>query len=200
LQAESLTDKKTWSIKLHEDRVEFQPEEGESSDIYRNGVVEKVHVPGLMLAPRTLLFEVSERVLLKFEEAPFAELWEWFGETRVGLLRTALKERFKWSFPIGVVIALLHLPHEGSSAIELIHFGLGAALVVSAIGSTARAWRGFFLVDSAWFVVLAALTVHDIIRGASPWWLLMVLLQIGMVVGGLNVHRLFCNIHHSHTP
>jgi hypothetical protein len=191
LDAISLADKKRWTVALHEDRIELQPEEGASSDIYRDGLTQKIHVPGLMLGPRMLLFEVSQRVLLKFDPAGFARLWAWLGDARDGLLRTALRERFKWSFPIGLIIAYLYLPTEASGVVEHLHFGLGATLVVSAIASTAVPRPWFFLLDSAWFAVLAGLTVYDIVRGTSPFWLLAVLLQVGLVAGGVSLYRMF---------
>lgn len=191
IEATSLTDKKPWTVTLHGDRIELQPEEGRSSDIYRDGLTSKIHVPGMMIGTRMLLFEVSKRVLLKFPPDGFARLWTWLGDARDDFLRTALRERFKWSFPIGLVIAYLFFPSAASRVVENMHFGLGATLVLSAIASTVVPRPVFFLLDSAWFTVLAGLTVTDIVRGASPFWLLAVALQIGLVVGGVNVYRLF---------
>jgi hypothetical protein len=49
----------------------------------------------------------------------------------------------------------------------------------------------FFLLDSLWFAVLAAQSIHGILAGQSPFWLFIVALQVQLVFSGLQQWRRF---------
>ena len=66
---------------------------------------------------------------------------------------------------------------------------LGVLLIGSAILARRRPHPALFLVDSAWFAVLAASIAVRVAFGASPLWLILVALQLMLVWSGVSLYR-----------
>ena len=98
--------------------------------------------------------------------------------------------------PIGILIAISSLPVPGSAqaGIEPISFNpafaaLGVLLIAGAILARRRPHPALFLIDSAWFLVVAGTLVWRVAHGASPLWLFLAVPQLLLVWSGVSLFR-----------
>ena len=117
-------------------------------------------------------------------------------------LRLTLKRRYALCVPLAVLFVLTSLPFPADEAagFEAVPFSpLSLILGIGLLGLWVHARLAprsyLFVADSAWFLVLAASTVWDILRGwSSVWWLVWVVLLVHLASQGLQQHKRFRSV------
>lgn len=190
--------KPRWTLQLFAEGLRGERQEGDAASfhIVRDHLPESIQLLDGLLVKRTLVVKKPRKTTLQLEPGPFRTLSRWIGQPT--LLRLALKQRLSWTLPIGVLFVLgsLPLPGDPEAGLDPTPFHpvwaiLGALLIVQ--GFVARRWPRpvLFLLDSLWFVGLAAATAYGVWQGDSPYWLVVVLLQLGLAVGGVRLWQRF---------
>ena len=186
-----------WTLLLFPDGFRGERQDDAASfHVLRTKLADLVQVVDGLLVKRTLVVKKPKRTTLQLEPRGFRRLARWIGEPT--LLRLALKQRLSWTIPIGILFVLgsMPLPGDPEAGLEAVPFNpvsavLGAALIVQGLASRRLPRPLFFLLDALWFLGLAADTVYRVWQGQSPYWLVLVVLQIGLAVSGLRLWRRF---------
>lgn len=164
-----------------------------------------IHVPREGFTSVAMLDERRKRLVVKrprkrtfqLDDAALRALQEWLGPAV--LLKVALRARLGAAVPIGALWMLTSVPLGceralGDKPMPVDWFGLvmGIMLFVFGFAAQARPHRVFFLLDSIWFVGLAAqVTVRVVTRTDSPWWLIIAFWCLGLVLAGVQSFRRF---------
>jgi hypothetical protein len=186
-----------WTLLMFPDGFRGERQDDAASfHVLRTKLADLVQVVDGLLVKRTLVVKRPKRTTLQLEPRGFRRLSRWIGEPT--LLRLALKQRLSWTIPIGILFVLgsMPLPGDPEAGLEAVPFNpvsavLGAALIVQGLASRRLPRPVFFLLDAFWFLGLAADTVYRVWQGQSPYWLVLVVLQIGLAVSGLRLWRRF---------
>jgi hypothetical protein len=186
-----------WTLRLFPEGLRGErQDDGASVHVLRPKLPDVVQVHDGLLLKRTLVVKKPRRTTLQLDPDGFRRLSRWIGGPT--LLRMALKRRLSWTIPIGILFVVISVPLPGDleAGIEAVPFNpvsavLGTALIVQGVAS--RLWPRpvFFLLDALWFCGLAADTVYRVTQGQRPYWLVFVVLQVGLAVGGLRLWRRF---------
>ena len=67
-----------------------------------------------------------------------------------------------------------------------INAALGITLIILSIIMKVKPHHALFLADSAWFMLLMAVTAYQIFLGASLFWWIAVAAQLFLIVTGVN--------------
>jgi hypothetical protein len=128
---------------------------------------------------------------LMFQLPPeaFQRVKAWYGPLTLDDLTIALKRRFGWVIPIGILFILGSAP-IGQNPFEPVTFGLGIGLILTGTLSKLVPHRIFFLLDSLWFCTLAATSIVILIDGWSWMRAVFLALQIHLAWRGFQeFHR-----------
>jgi hypothetical protein len=179
---------RSWHLSLGEGIVATS---GDSATfvLRRDEVAQSVVILDGLFLRRTVSFKKPVGKVLRLDPQSFQTFTDWLGYQPT--LALSLKQRYAWLIAIGVLFVLSSLPLAGDpqKGIAPIPFhpldmGLGLSLVLIGVLSRRRPHRIYFLLDSAWFLILAISTSHNIVAGSSPFWLVVVLLQLSLVASG----------------
>ncbi len=186
-----------WALLLFPDGFRGERQDDAASfHVLRTKLADLVQVVDGLLVKRTLVVKKPRRTTLQLEPHPFRRLSRWIGEPT--LLRLAVKQRLSWTIPIGILFVLgsMPLPGDPEAGLDAVPFNpvsavLGTVLIVQGLAS--RRWPRpiLFLLDAFWFLGLAADTVYRVWQGQSTFWLLLVVLQLGLAASGLRLWRRF---------
>jgi hypothetical protein len=128
---------------------------------------------------------------LTFKLAPEATraIADWIGKPMLAAFY--LKRRYLWILPVAFIWFLGSLPYPGNpdtglepKPLDVMGMGLAVTLVVAWGFAKWRPHPVLFLVDSLWFLWLAAYLIRDILHGRSLWWGILVILLLRMTVTG----------------
>jgi hypothetical protein len=186
-----------WTLRLFPEGLRGEgQDDGASIHVLRAKLPDVVQLYDGWLLKRTLVVKKPRRTTLQLDPDGFRKLSRWIGGPT--LLRMALRRRLSWTIPIGIlfVVTSVPLPGDVEAGVEAVPFNpisavLGTALIVQGVAS--RLWPRpvFFLLDALWFCGLAVDTVYRVTQGQSSYWLVFVVLQVGLAVGGLGLWRRF---------
>lgn len=165
--------------------------------------ITRAQQPELMQANRMLggaalvVRRGKKRLAWKLEEDQIATIEEWIGPPRREHLAFALKQRYGLGLPIGLFLILTALPFPGdpSAGIDPMPFNLvsailGGGLIVLWAFSRWRPHPALFILDAAWFALLALDTVYDIATGTSSmWWLIFAAVVMVFAQSGLGLYK-----------
>ena len=197
LEASEPGGKRKWALRLFPYGLRGERQDDHTSfHVVRTNLLDSIKILDELLLKRTLVVKKPRRTTLQLQPRGFAALSRWIGEPT--LLRLALKNRLSWTLPIGILYVLTSLPLPGDveAGIDPAPFNpvwafLGAALLFQGLASRKWALPIFFLLDALWFLALAADTAHGVAQGESPYWLILVVLQLALAVSGLQLWRRF---------
>lgn len=197
-----LSNKQRWRLRLFADLLQFDSStEQPPIEIVRSESPEKTTLHDSFFMKRCLEVKADKKRVFQFTAVDFATLTDWIGPPTQRDLVVALKRRFAWVLPVGILFVLSSLPLSGDAdagieplAFDPIFCGLGIGLVTTGALSRFVAHRVFFLVDSLWFLILAGNITYDILAGASWLWMILVLLQITLVASGFMQYRRFQSV------
>ena len=186
-----------WTLRLFRDGFRGERQDGAASfHVLRAKLLDAIQIVDGLLVKRTLVVRKPRRTTLQFGPPAFRRLSRWIGEPT--LLRLALKQRLSWTIPIGILFVLgsVPLPGDPEAGVEAIPFNpvsaaLGTFLIVQGLASKRLPRPVFFLLDALWFLGLAADTVYRVWAGQSPYWLVLVVLQLGLAASGLRLWSRF---------
>jgi hypothetical protein len=183
--------KKKWTILLFHDYFELEPATGKSFFVDRAELPEKVQKLDTWLLPRGLMVTLDKKkVVFQFPPDAYSAVCAWIGPPTHEHLKFALKQRLRWVTPIGILFVLSALP-IGDREWEPVSLALGLGLILTA--RLAKLWpnRNFFLVDSLWFLSLAANSVWLLTQEWSWWQLSLLGLQLACARSGWHEFRRF---------
>ena len=183
--------KKKWTIFLFRDFFELESADGKVHEIDRADLPEKVQKIDSWLLPRGLMVTLNKKkVVFQFAPDAYSAVSAWIGPPTHEHLKFTLKQRLRWVAPIGILFVLSALP-IGDREWEPISLALGLGLVLTA--RLAKLWphRNFFLVDSLWFLSLAANSVWLLTQEWSWWQLSLLGLQLACARSGWHEFRRF---------
>jgi hypothetical protein len=185
-----------WTLRLFPQGLRLTPQrEGEASiHTLRSEIATHVELVNFGVTRHTLVVRKPKRRVFKLDPAAWAELLAWVGHD--ARLRIALRQRLGYGIPVGILVLISSLPVPGNpeAGIEGFAFNplfavLGVLLIAGAILARRRPHPALFLLDSAWFAVLAGTLVWRVIHGGSPLWLILVVLQLLLVWSGVSLFR-----------
>ena len=138
---------------------------------------------------RALALTKPFKVTFKLPKEAAQTLADWIGKPV--LAAHYLRRRYGWVLPVAVIWALGSMPYAGDPAagVEAVPFDpialvLGLALVAAWACAKWRPHPALFLVDSIWFLVMAAHLGMEVAQGRSKGWLVLVALLAWMAVIG----------------
>jgi len=197
--AEMSTKKRAYTLTLLADQVQFTDREtGQVEQIWRHQARERIEVHDSLVMRRTIVAKIPKRVTFKLEPETFAALESWLGvRTRAGL-EFELERRMRFMIPIGLLFILGALPLAGVPAVGAVGdsldprgLALGMGLLVLAGLAKWKPHRLLFLLDGLWFLALAADVAWDVSRGASPLWLVWVVVLLMVAIHPFSLYRRF---------
>lgn len=196
---DNLASRQQWKLQVFPDVLRFDSSDGKAHvDVVRSATSEKTTIHDFLFMKRCLEVKADKKRVFQFSPVDFATLMDWIGPPTERDLGAALKRRFAWILPVGILFVLSSLPLSGDPAagIEPLPFdpiscGLSIGLIAVGVVSRFVAHRVLFLVDSLWFLILAGSTTYNIFAGSNWLWMIMVLLQISLVASGVKQYRRF---------
>ena len=193
-----------WTLRFFPNGLRLDPETvaGTPVHVNRSDALARLDLVDFGLARRVLSVRKPTKRTFKLPPDAWDELKRWVGwETR---LRIALKRRVGMGVPIGVLFLLTAIPIPGDAAAGIegvpaspLNAALGVLLIAGAILARRRPRPWLFLLDSAWFALLAASLVYAVVRGATPFWLILVAFQLQLVWSGIAHFREFTSARRS---
>ena len=194
-----LRNKQQWRLLLFADLLRFDSSsEQPPIEIERSEAPEKTTIHDSLFMKRCLEVKADKKRVFQFGPVDFATLMDWIGPPTQRDLVVALKRRFAWVLPVGILFVLISLPLSGDPdagieplAFDPISCGLGIGLIAIGVLSRFIAHRVFFLVDSLWFLILAGNITYNIVFGSNWLWMIMVVLQLSLVASGVEQYRRF---------
>ncbi len=185
-----------WTLSLYPEGLRLTPQQGghPSIHILRGELATHVQLLDFGVTRRTLVVRKPVKRNFKLDPAAWPQLTDWVG--RDARLRMALRQRLGYGVPLGIFVLITSIPLPGDPAAGIdavpanpLSAVLGVLLIGSAILARRRPHPALFLVDSAWFAVLAASIAVRVAFGASPLWLILVALQLMLVWSGVSLYR-----------
>jgi hypothetical protein len=182
---------KKWTILLFRDYFELEPTTGKSHFIDRAELPEKVQKLDTWLLPRGLMVTLGKKnVMFQFPPDTYSAVSAWIGPPSHEDLKFALKRRLRWVTPIGILFVLSAFPIVDQDW-DPVSLALCLGLILTA--RLAKLWphRTCFLIDSLWFLSLAANNVWLLAQEWSSFRLGLLLLQLACVRSGWREFRRF---------
>ena len=188
----------SWSLRFFPNGFRVDPDAAGAAPIHVNraDAEARIDLVDFGLARRVLNVRKPGKHSFKLPADAWDELKRWLG--REPRLRIALKRRVGMGIPMGILFLLSAIPLEGDAAAGIeglagspLNALLGVLLIAGAILARRRPRPWLFLLDSAWFALLAASIVFSVVKGASPFWLVLVAFQLGLVWSGIAHFREF---------
>ena len=193
--------RKSWTVSVFADRLRFAAQDELSHEVLRDELSQTTTLYDSWLIRRSLEVRGKKKRLFQFSPEGFEILNDWIGPPTSIDLVTTLKKRFSYVLPIAILFVLTSLPISGDAkaGIEPLPFDaesclLGLSLFLVAGASKIFPHRIFLLLDSLWFIVLAATLIYDIAIGASWLWIILVVFQIQLIVIGVKQYLRFSAI------
>ena len=192
--------KPEWRLSVYADRLRLSPPgDGPPQDVPSAELSEKVTVQDFLFIRRCVVVKLGKKKrIFQLEPEDFATFTQWLGPPTAADLKRALKKRLAWVLPIGCLIVLASVPMGGDRAAGIeplpfdpVGFVLGGSLLLMGILSKWMPHPVFFLFDSFWFLALASNLSYQIFTGRSWLWIILVLFQLLLVLGGIGEYRRF---------
>lgn len=193
-----------WLVQMQPESIAFVPPpgQGETIHIAHADRVQQLEVIGLLGKQSVLVVYTEERkkkYQFKLTPEENERIDAWLGPPTEQQLSIALKRRYAFALPIAVVfiITALPMPADPEQGLDAepgnpFSVALGAGLMILWLVARLRPHPYLFLLDSAWFVLLALKLAADVLQGgASPIWLLWIGLIIPIVLSGWNNFKRF---------
>jgi hypothetical protein len=200
-----------WKLLVYSQRLRLVPPADHVPlpyDVHRPEAPDRIELIDLVIVPLLLSVKLNDaakkKTPFRLDRAAFAAVQKWLGYEPA--LRTALKHRMAWSMTIGLLFIMASIPIGRADELGYVPFnpvnlGLGLALIALAAASKLKPHRNFFLLDACWILVLAASTLHGLLRGGpGVWWYPVLVLQLLFVVGGVRQFRRFARTPGPSTP
>lgn len=184
-----------WRLRLFPQGLRLEAEDGAGSiHVLREQAVPSLHLVDGPLARRVLSLRRPRKLVLRLEPEGFRALRRWIGPADG--LRIALRGRLSYALPIGTLFLLtsIPLPADPGSGVAAVPFDaasaiMGAALLLNGLLARIRPHRLLLLLDSFWFLALAAQTAYRIGSGASWLWAVLIALQLSLVRSGIGLYQ-----------
>jgi hypothetical protein len=180
-----------WKLTLYPAHLTLEPASYDTPPflILRDEVMKSAT---LIEGMRALALTKPFKVTFKLPKEAAQTLADWIGKPV--LAAHYLRRRYGWVLPVAAIWVFGSLPFSGDPAagVEAVEFdpiGLGLGVVLIAAWACAK-WRphpALFLVDSIWFLVMAAHLAMGVVEGRSRGWLALVALLGWMAVIGLKL-------------
>lgn len=184
-----------WLLRLFPQGLRLEAEDGRDSiHVLREQAVPSLHLLDGLLARRVLSLRRPRKLVLKLELEGFRALRRWIGPA--DCLRIALRGRLSYALPIGTLFLLTSIPlpadpTRGAAAVpfDAVSAIMGAALLLNGLLARIKPHRVLLLLDSLWFLTLAAQTAYRIGGGASWLWAVLIALQLYLVRSGIGLYQ-----------
>ena len=193
-----------WRLRFFPSGLRLDPETTAEEPIHvnRSDALARLDLVDFGFTRRVLSVRAPKKRTFKLPPDAWDELGRWVGrETR---LRIALKRRVGMGIPMGVLFLVSAIPIKGDAAAGIegipanpLNAALGVLQIAGAVLARRRPRPWLFLLDSAWFAILAASIVFSVLHGASPLWLVLVAFQLMLVGSGLALFREFTSARRS---
>ncbi|MEM8997062.1 MAG: hypothetical protein AAGF23_19925, partial [Acidobacteriota bacterium] len=169
---------------------------------------ERLHANRMLGGAALLVRRGKKRLAWKLEDDQVATVEAWIGPPRQAHLAFALKQRYGLGLPIGLFLILTSLPFPGDPAagidpvpFNLVSAILGGGLIVLWAFSRWRPHPALFILDAAWFTLLALDTVYDIATGTSSmWWVIFAAVVMVFAQSGLGLYKRYRHLHRGDPP
>jgi hypothetical protein len=129
-----------------------------------------------------LLIMTPKRVAFKLDKSQAEMIEQWLGPINQGRLAVALKRRFAFCIVVAIFIIITSFPMQGDpdmgvGPIPINYIGMALGISLLGLAALAKFWPRpiLFLLDSIWFIALAANIGYNIYTGEnSIYWLIAV--------------------------
>jgi hypothetical protein len=188
--------KRKWQVSLHPGHLALLPAgEAQPYIFFREDFFNKLELmPGMGL----LALKTPIKAGLKLTKSAAAQLSTWFGRPNPAQLAVLLKRRYALALPIAILLVLVSMPLAGTNtvtgealAFSPLNFGLGLSLIALWALSKLRPQPILFLLDSAWFLVIAIGHTLRVCRSHHWWALIWSLLLLWLAISGVKRYRQF---------
>ena len=194
------------TLYLEPDEARLALDSGETLVISRVEQPEQLQANRVFGGPALLVKKGKKRLAFRLEDSQLASVEAWIGPPNQAHLAFSLRQRYGLGLPIGLFLLLTSLPFAGDPAagIEPVPFNLvsailGGGLIVLWAFSRWRPHPRLFILDAAWFALLALDTVYDVAVGKSAyWWLIFAALVMVFAQSGLGLYRKFRHLEGGH--
>ena len=184
-----------WMLRLFPQGLRLEADDGaDSIHLLREQAVPSLQLVDGLLARRVLSVRRPRKLALRLEPEGFRALRRWIGPADG--LRIALRGRLSYALPIGTLFLLtsIPLPADPAGGVADVRFDvasaiMGAALLLNGLLARIRPQRVLLLLDSFWFLALAAQTAYRIGSGASWLWAGLIALQLFLVRSGIGLYQ-----------
>jgi hypothetical protein len=188
-------EQRPWRVLFFPQGLRLEAEDGRDRvHLLQDQVVSSLHVVDGLLARRVLALRRPRKLTLRLDPEGYRALRRWIGPAAG--LRIALRARLSYALPIGTLFLLtsIPLPADPASGAAAVPFDvasalMGAALLLNGLLARIRPHRLLLLIDSFWFLALAAQTAYRIGSGASWLWAILIALQLSLVRSGIGLYQ-----------
>jgi hypothetical protein len=188
-------EQRSWKLSLGDGIVATGADRG-AFVLTRDEVMKKTVILDGLFFRRTISFKKPIGKALQLDEQAFQAFADWLGYKP--MLALSLKQRYAWILGVGFLFIISSIPlpgdpHKGiaPSPWKPLDLGMGASLLLIGYFSKKLPHRCYFLLDSAWFLLLSVSTFASVIASGSQFWLLIVALQLSLAVSGFLLWRRF---------
>lgn len=191
------------TLYLEAEQARILMADGELLVIPRAEQPERLHANRMLGGAALLVRRGKKRIAWKLDDGQFETVQQWIGPPRQEHLAFALKQRYGLGLPIGLFLILTALPYPGDPAagldpmpLNVVSTILGGGLIVLWAFSRWRPHPSLFILDAAWFALLALDTVYDIATGeSSMWWILFAAVVMVFAQSGLGLYKRYQHLH-----
>lgn len=161
----------TWLIRRDGNQLTFRGAEGAQFEIGLHETAGRVEWQGLVQDQPYLVALVPKKRVFRMEQTDAFTLLQWLGLPGPEHLQAALSSRFRFTLVAGLVWLVMSLiPGETSApfAIDPVVAFLGGVLLFEAFLIRLRPVPALFLLDAAWCVCAALLSVYNVFDHSDP--------------------------------
>jgi len=182
-----------WLLRLYRDGLRLTPRAGAPViHLLRAELPTHVLLLDSGFTRRTLVVRKPLKRNFKLDPPGWSALTEWVG--RDARLRMALRQRLAFGIPLGTLLVFAALlppatPEAAGVAGRIWTATLGALLVAGAALARWRPHRVLLLMDCALIAVVAGSIVFRLAHGASPLWIILIVMQLLFVWSGVSLYR-----------
>ena len=198
---------KPWRLTLLTQYLRLDGPEGERFEVSRDKSPDQVELMKAWGGGVILTVKTPKRLVFGLDAVQQAAVEGWLGPPTQGVLQAALKKRFSFGLALGALFIVSSVPISGDPdrgvadvPFDPLFFTLGLVLVALRVVMKLWPHRVLFLVDSFWFLVLAAKVVYDIAHGSSWLWVFVALLCAVSAYSGIGQYARFKGVQGETSP
>jgi hypothetical protein len=159
-----------WRIRRDGDQLTFRSESGAHFEIGLDQTAGRVEWSGLVEDSPHFVVLAPVRRVFRMEQSVAFTLLQWLGAPGPDHLKAALRKRLPWTLLAGLVwVGTSFVPNGAADSLRLdpVAIFLGSVLLFEALLVRFKPMPAVFLVDAAWCVCAALLSIYDVFDRSS---------------------------------